>query len=97
MSALNTLVSEAVDLVVHCVRTAQGPRVSEILAVEDLVAGAAATHFTVSPVFTRNGTDAPLTWTGQVPARLDRWFRQAGQDLVAVLPDPPAAHGEPAR
>src|SRR5690606_20821923 len=36
LHALNTLVSEAIDVVVHCVRTPQGPRVSEIIAVEDI-------------------------------------------------------------
>ncbi|MEO6629660.1 MAG: ATPase, T2SS/T4P/T4SS family, partial [Aquihabitans sp.] len=30
MSALNTLVSEAIDLVVHCARTSDGPRVTEV-------------------------------------------------------------------
>ena len=35
MSALNSLVSEAIDLVVHCVRTDKGPRIGSIVAVED--------------------------------------------------------------
>ena len=39
MSALNSLVSEAIDLVVHCRRGPNGPRVTEVLAVEDLAAG----------------------------------------------------------
>ena len=58
MSALNTLVSEAVDLVVHCARGPAGPRVTEIAAVEDLVAGPEATQFTVTNVFVRTGRDA---------------------------------------
>ena len=41
--ALNTLVTEAVDLVVHCARTPARPRVTEIIAVEDLAGGADAT------------------------------------------------------
>jgi pilus assembly protein CpaF len=81
MSALNTLVSEAVDVVVQCARTPDGPRVVEILAVEDLAGGVEATQFTTTPVFTRHLPDAPLGWTGQVPVRLTGLFAQAGVDL----------------
>jgi pilus assembly protein CpaF len=91
MSALNTLVSEAVDVVVHCARTPEGPRVTEIVAVEDLAGGTDAAQFTVSPVFTRSAPGAPLVWTGQVPARLDRLVGQAGLGLRASLGD--AAEG----
>ena len=35
MTALNTLVSESIDVVVHCARGPHGPRVTEIVAVED--------------------------------------------------------------
>jgi len=85
MSALNTLVSEAIDVVVHCARTAEGPRVTEVIAVEDLAGGADATQFTVTPIFTRSGPDEPLTWTGQVPVRLEGLLRLAGGDLHALL------------
>src|SRR4029450_7936767 len=34
MAALNTLVSESIDLVVHCTRLDGAPRVTEIVAVE---------------------------------------------------------------
>lgn len=89
MSALNTLVSEAVDVVVHCARTPEGPRVTEIVAVEDLAGGTEAAQFTVSPVFARATPDAPLSWTGQVPARLDRLVGQAGLDLRPSLGERP--------
>ncbi len=95
MSALNTLVSEAIDLVVHCARTPDGPRVTEVLAVEDLAAGAEATQFTVSPVFTRPAPGAELAWTGQVPARLEQLLRAAGQDLRDVLDADSLARVEP--
>ncbi len=85
MSALNTLVSEAVDLVVHCVRGPAGPRVTEIAAVEDLVAGPEATQFTVTNVFVRTGRDEPLSWSGQVPLRLARRFELAGLDISEQL------------
>ena len=85
MSALNTLVSEAIDLVVHCARTPDGPRVTEVVAVEDLTGGAEATQFTVTPVFTRPGPDRPLAWTGQVPSRLERLLRAAGTDVRELV------------
>ena len=86
MSALNALVSEAVDLVVHAARTSAGPRVTEIVAVEDLTGGAEATRFTVTPIFARDTPDGPLTWTGQLPSRIDWLFGQAGMDLRDHLP-----------
>ena len=85
MSALNTLVTEAVDVVVHCARTPDGPRVSEIIAVEDLAAGADAAQFTVSGVFGRPDVAGELVWSGQIPARLERLLRAAGKDLRDVL------------
>jgi pilus assembly protein CpaF len=84
LSALSALVSESVDLVVHCARGPRGPQVTEILAVEDLATGD-ATQFTVTELFARNAPDAPLTWTGLLPSRAGRLFRQAGIDLRAVL------------
>lgn len=85
MSALNTLVSEAIDVVVHCTRTPDGPRVTEVIAVEDLAGGAEATQFTVTPVFTRETPDGPLAWTGQIPVRLEHLLRQQGIEARAVL------------
>ena len=40
MSALNSLVSESIDVVVHSARTPHGLRVTEITCVEDLAGGA---------------------------------------------------------
>src|SRR5438552_13491385 len=51
MSALNSLVSEAIDIVVHCARTRDGVCVTEILSVEDLIAGPDSAQFTVTPLF----------------------------------------------
>jgi pilus assembly protein CpaF len=85
MSALNTLVAEAVDVVVHCTRTPDGPQVTEVIAVEDLAGGVDATQFTVTPLFTRVDPTAELAWTGQVPARLERMLRIAGTDLHGLL------------
>jgi pilus assembly protein CpaF len=92
MSALNTLVSEAIDVVVYCMRSQHGPRVTEIVAVEDLVAGPEATQFTVTDVFTRRGREHPLAWSGIVPVRLGRAFSIAGLDIGTHLHD-----GEPGR
>ncbi len=49
--------------------------------------GAEATQFTVTRLFGREHPAAPLTWTGQVPTRLDRLLRAADQDLRAILGD----------
>ncbi len=81
MSALNSLVSEAVDVVVHCVRTADGPRVGSIVCVEDSAAGAEATNFTATDVFVRSGVDGNLEWSGDLPTRVGRSFADAGIDL----------------
>ncbi len=72
MAALNTLVSDAVDIVVHCARTAFGPRVTEIVAVEDLLSGPDATTFTTTTVFERSADDQPLMPTGLQPIRARR-------------------------
>jgi pilus assembly protein CpaF len=85
MSALNSLVSEAVDLVVHCGRVRGVPRVTEIVAVEDLQTGPEGTAFTVTEVFSRARWDAPLSWTGNLPVRCGRAFEESGQDLRAIL------------
>jgi pilus assembly protein CpaF len=85
VSALNTLVSESIDVVVHCARTAAGPVVSSILAVEDLTGPSDATQFTVTELFTRTEPTANLSWTGQVPTRLGRRLAEHGQDVRALL------------
>ena len=84
MTALNTLVSEAIDVVVHCARRPGGPVVTEVLAVEDLAGGAGATQFTVTDVFDRS-VDGTLEWTGHVPARLSTHFARSGIDLPELL------------
>lgn len=85
LAALNALVTDAVDVVVHCARGPAGPRVLEIVAVEDLAGGADATRFTVTPLFDRPTATAPLSWTGQVPTRLTAVLARAGVDGRALL------------
>jgi pilus assembly protein CpaF len=85
LAALNTLVSESVDVVVHCTRTPAGPRVTEVALVEDLAGGAEATQFTLTEVFRRPGTDQPLAWTGDVPVRAARALADAGHDVRRLL------------
>jgi len=87
LTALNSLVTEAIDVVVHCARTPAGPRVTEVIAVEDLSASPDGTAFTVTEVFRRDGIDAPLAWTGQIPQRLARPLRDAGVDVRSLLDD----------
>ena len=85
MSALNSLVSEAVDLVVHCARVSGTPRVTEIVAVEELQTGSDATAFTTTELFSRTRHDGPLTWTGNLPVRCGRAFEEAGFSLADLL------------
>jgi pilus assembly protein CpaF len=85
MSALNSLVSESVDIVVHCARERGGPRVTEIIAVEDQSAGPDSTQLTVTDVFRRSRHDRPLEWTGLLPGRAARPLEQAGYDLRQLL------------
>ena len=92
IGALNSLVSESIDVVVHAVRTPQGPRVSSVVAVEDLTGPIDATQFTITEVFRRARPDEPLAWTGQIPARLARSFAEVGVDIRSILDaSPPIA------
>ena len=98
MSALNSLVSESIDVVVHCAREADGPRVTEILAVEDQAAGFDSTQFTVTDLFRRSRVDQPLEWTGLLPNRAARALEGAGYDLRELLGVPQqATQTNPAR
>jgi pilus assembly protein CpaF len=92
MAALSALVSEAVDLVVHCVRHDGTPLVDEVVAVEDLHVGPETVAFTTTPLFVRARRGAPLTWTGNLPVRAGRRLESAGydvRDLVGGAPDHP--------
>jgi pilus assembly protein CpaF len=91
LAALNSLVSESVDLVVQCVRTAEGPMVSEVVAVEDLAGSIEATQFTVTDVFRRAVGDMALTWSGELPVRVGRRLADAGYDVRQLLGEVKAA------
>ena len=96
MAALNSLVSESIDIVVHCAREADGPRVTEIIAVEDQAAGWESTQFTVTDLFRRPRAGRPLEWTGQLPQRAARAMEEAGYDLRDLLGVPDQAMRRPA-
>jgi pilus assembly protein CpaF len=85
LTALNSLVSESIDIVVHCARTAAGPRVTEVIAVEDLAAGPEAAQFTVTQVFTAPSAGQQLSWSGDLPVRAARPLAAAGFDLRVLL------------
>ena len=85
MSALNHLVSEAIDVVVHCTRVGGVPQVSEIIAVEELQTGADSASFTTTQLFARDRHDGPLRSTGALPVRCGRAFSEAGFDLRTLL------------
>jgi pilus assembly protein CpaF len=81
---LTTLVTEAVDLVVHCHRGPDGPRVTEVVAVEDAVTGESG-RFTTTPMLVRPRLDRPLQWAGLVPDRLAGRLASQGVDLGRLL------------
>jgi pilus assembly protein CpaF len=85
MTALSALVSEAVDVVVHCAR--QGPelRVTEVLAVEDLQVGVGTVAFTTTSLFARSRFGDQLAWTGNMPVRAARAVQLAGFDLQTLI------------
>ena len=85
VSALNNLVSEAVDLVVHAERGPNGPRVTSIIAVEDLTAGPDAVQFTTTELFGRARLDTPLEPTGLLPLRATHRLERAGADVRSLL------------
>jgi pilus assembly protein CpaF len=106
LSALSALVSEAIDVVVHCVRTGGQVRVSEVIAVEELQTGRDGTQFTVTELFHRPRWDEPLVWSGNLPVRASRFLEEAGYDVRALLDAraddaaasrPPASRRRPAR
>jgi len=85
LGALNTLVSESIDVVVHCTRGPHGPRVTEIVAVEDLASGPDAAQFTVTQLFARPSGDDQLVWTGNLPVRLGRAMHEHGMSVHGLL------------
>jgi pilus assembly protein CpaF len=97
MTALNHLVSEAIDVVVHCVRTTDGPRVGSIIALEDLTAATGSAQFTATEIFRRD-PGQPLRCTDDLPVRLGRACTDAGIDLRGILQPnaAPVGSGSPA-
>ena len=85
LSALNTLVSEAIDVVVHSERGPDGPRITSVVAVEDLIAGVDASQFTITEVFHRRTVRDQIAATGSVPSRLTALFERAGLDMSDYL------------
>jgi pilus assembly protein CpaF len=109
-TALTHLVSEAIDIVVHCSRHGDRVEVDEVVAVEDLQTAEASGAFTVTELFRRAGPGSPLRWTGNLPVRAGRALEAAGIDVLAVIdprrsavsasegrpePEPPSRHLAP--
>lgn len=85
MAALNSLVSESIDVVVHCSRHNEVPQVNEIVVLEEQQVGVSATSFTVTDVYQRRGMDAELTWSGAIPSRVADRLAQHGFDVRTLL------------
>jgi len=98
MNALNDLVSQAIDVVVHLVRTPEGPRVNQIACVEDLTVDSGGTSFTMTEIFKRSPHSGRLEWTGLVPTRAADEMANVGINITHILPHDapmPVAHVEP--
>ena len=87
MPALNSLVTEAIDIVVHSSRVNGVPQVNEVIAVEEQQTGDGGTAFTITELFSRDDPDGPLHWTGAVPVRISRPLRAAGYEVRHLLDD----------
>lgn len=85
VAALTSLVTEAVDLVVHSTRRPGGPVVTSVLAVEDLTGQADLGQFTTTEVFRRDISTDQLTWTGNIPVRIAQQFAESGLDARNIL------------
>lgn len=89
VSALSALVSEAIDVVVHCARQQEALRVTEVLAVEDLQVAAGTVAFTTTSVFGRPRFTDPLRWSGSLPVRAARALELHGYDLRSLVQQEP--------
>ncbi|MGI9600475.1 MAG: CpaF family protein [Acidimicrobiales bacterium] len=85
MAALNTLVSDSIDVVVHSVRTPAGPQVSEVLCVEELVGAADSAQFTATSVLARDPRTGNLQATGATPHRVGAALERSGFLLSDLL------------
>ncbi len=85
MSALNSLVSEAIDVVVHLERTSDGVEVTSVVAVEDLIGGLDGVQFTATDVFRRPQRGAAPAWTGDLPIRLGHRLADHGYDVHELI------------
>lgn len=84
LHALTNLVSEAVDIVVHCARIGGRNIVTEILAVEDLQSGPESGTFTTTSLFERATPDAPLRWTGNFLTRSAKSLASIGYYITGT-------------
>ncbi len=91
MTALNSLVSDAIDVVVHAERRDGVPRITEVVAIEEQQTGAGSPAFTVTDLFVRDGPDGPLRWTGAFPQRASRALQAAGYELHRLFDEPSPA------
>jgi pilus assembly protein CpaF len=84
-AALSSMVSDAIDVVVHSARTHDGVRITSVVAVEDLVSAPDSPHFTVTEVFAPLAPGGRLQPTGDHPERLERRFAACGLTIRDVL------------
>ena len=85
VAALSALVSEAIDVVVHCARRNGVIRITEVLAVEDLQVAAGTVAFTTTALFVRPRFTDALRWSGNLPVRAARALELHGYDIRSLV------------
>src|SRR5206468_2804214 len=93
MLALNSLLTQASDIVVHCPPAGDRLRASEIVATEDQQTGPDASAFTTTAVFVRSRQDGELVWSGNLPVRAGDALERAGASARELLGDSGAIGG----
>lgn len=85
LGALNHLVSESIDLVVHLRRAHGRVQITSVLAVEDPAGGTDSVQFTATELFAPPRPGAPPCWTKLTPTRVTQKLAASGVDARELL------------
>lgn len=85
LGALNHLVSESIDLVVHLRRAGGRVQITSVLAVEDPAGGTDSVQFTATELFAAPRPGAPACWTSHMPTRVTQKLAASGVDARDLL------------
>ncbi len=85
LGALNHLVSESIDLVVHLRRANGRVQITSVLAVEDPAGGTDSVQFTATELFAQPRPGAAPCWTSHLPTRVTQKLAANGVDVRDLL------------